>query len=194
MICERTPEEIIREIKRFHGFIAPGLLIGAFMVDLARKHIGKNIEADAIVETCHCLPDAVQLFTPCTIGNGWLKILDLGKFAITLHDRHTHEGVRVWLDLNKTKSHTNIYNWFMGRVSKKDLPADILVNAIFRAGSDILSYREVSVTRFADRSKKENTRICPSCHEAYTSAQGDLCLACQGQGYYELKDESVLVP
>lgn len=194
MICERTPEELIREIKRFHGFIAPGLLIGAFMVDLARKHIDKNIEADAIVETRHCLPDAIQLFTPCTVGNGWLKIIDLDKFAFTFYDRHTFDGVRVWLDLEKAKGHTNIYNWFMGRISRKELPADILVNAIFRAGTDILSCREVRVTQYTERAKKGAIKICPACHEAYSATQGDLCLACQGQGYYDLKTESILAP
>jgi formylmethanofuran dehydrogenase subunit E len=40
------------------------------MVDLARELIGIDTEADAIVETRHCLPDAIQLFTPCTVGNG----------------------------------------------------------------------------------------------------------------------------
>lgn len=192
MICERTPEELIRDIKRFHGFIAPGLLIGAFMVDLARKHIGKDIEADAIVETRHCLPDAVQIFTPCTVGNGWLKILDLDKFALTLYDRHTYDGIRVWLDLEKAKAHTNIYNWFMGRVSKRDLPADVLVSSIFRAGTNILSHREVRVTQFMEREKKGPIKVCPSCHEAYSTAQGDICFACQGQGYYDQKTESIL--
>jgi len=34
------------------------------MVDWAIERIGNDIEADAIVETRHCLPDAIQLFTP----------------------------------------------------------------------------------------------------------------------------------
>lgn len=184
MICGKTPEEILRDIKSFHGYVAPGLLIGAFMVDSAYSYIGRNVEADAIVETRHCLPDAIQIFTPCTIGNGWLKILDLGKFAITLHDRHTHDGVRVWFDLGKAEAHSNIYNWFLKKASKKDLPVDVLVNSIFEAGADILSAQGVKVTRHASRGQKEETKLCRNCKETYSASQGEICLACQGDSYY----------
>lgn len=185
MICGRTPEELLRDITSFHGYVAPGLLIGAFMVDSAYRLMGKKIEADAIVETRHCLPDAIQIFSPCTVGNGWLKILDLGKFAITFHERHTHEGVRLWLDLDKAQSHPDVYNWFLKRVSKKDLPVDVLVNAIFKAGADILSHTSVKVIRHASREKKNGTRICMTCREVYAEDQGETCLACQGDSYYE---------
>lgn len=184
MICGRTPEELLHDIQAFHGYVAPGLLIGAYMIDSVNRRMGKNIEADAIVETRHCLPDAVQIFSPCTIGNGWMKILDLDKFAITFHDRHTHEGIRVWLDLEKTENHPEIYNWFLKRVSKKDLPKEVLVNAIFKAGAGILSHAGVKVIERAAREKKGEIRICGKCHEAYAASQGDTCLACQGQSYY----------
>ncbi|MDA8137491.1 MAG: formylmethanofuran dehydrogenase subunit E family protein [Desulfobacteraceae bacterium] len=185
MICGRTPEELIRDIKAFHGYVAPGLLIGAFMVDSVQLRLGKGVEADAIVETKHCLPDAVQLFSPCTVGNGWLKILDLDKFALTFHDRHSHSGIRVWLDIEKAKAFPDIYNWFMRLVSKKDLPTDVLVKAIFSAGTDILSHAEVKVIQFAAREKKGAIKVCSICHEAYAASQGETCLACQGNGYYQ---------
>lgn len=186
MICGRTPEELLRDIKKFHGYAAPGLVIGAFMVDAAYRLLEKNVEADVIVETKHCLPDAIQIFSPCTVGNGWLKILDLDKFATTFHDRHTHDGVRVWLDLKKAENHPHIYRWFMGLVSKKELPTDVLVNAIFDAGADILSHAHVLVTKHAPREKKGATRVCALCHEAFSASQGEVCLACQGGGYYQM--------
>ncbi|MBW2597236.1 MAG: formylmethanofuran dehydrogenase subunit E family protein [Deltaproteobacteria bacterium] len=80
-ICGRPLSECLRRIEEFHGFKAPGLVLGLFMVDLAQEKIGADVEADAIVETRYCLPDAIQVFTPCTIGNGWMKILDWDKFA-----------------------------------------------------------------------------------------------------------------
>lgn len=185
MICGRTPEELIRDIESFHGFVAPGLLIGAFMVDLAYRRLGENIEADAIVETRHCLPDAVQIFSPCTVGNGWLKILDWDKFAISFHDRHSHEGIRVWLDLEKTAAHSDIINWFMGRVSKKDLPKEVLACAIIKAGTDILSCTDIKVIRHASREKKGVIKVCNVCHEACAASPGDQCLACMGEVYYQ---------
>ena len=81
LICGKPIEVCLQMIERFHGWKAPGLVLGLFMVDLAQELIGCQTEADAVVETRHCLPDAIQLFTPCTIGNGWLKILDWDKFA-----------------------------------------------------------------------------------------------------------------
>ena len=185
MICGRTPDQLIKEIEGFHGFVAPGLLIGAFMVDLAYEQIGRATEADAVVETRHCLPDAVQILTPCTVGNGWLKIVDLDKFALTLYDRHSLAGFRTWIDLNKAKAHPNVYNWFMGLVSKKDLPKEVLIPAIFDAGKTILSVKPVTVgADFAKREKKANIAVCPTCNEAYAAAQGAACLACQGRDYY----------
>lgn len=185
MICGRTPDQLIKEIEGFHGFVAPGLLIGAFMVDLAYEHIGLKAEADAVVETRHCLPDAVQILTPCTVGNGWLKIVDLDKFALTLYDRHTLAGFRTWLDTDKAKRHPNVYNWFMGLVSKKDLPKEVLIPSIFAAGKEILSVKPVTVrAEFGKREKKSRIAVCPKCNEAYAASQGDLCLACQGSDYY----------
>lgn len=59
-ICGKTREEFFEAIQSFHGFTAPGLVLGSFMVDLARSLIGEDVEADAIVETRHCLPDAAR--------------------------------------------------------------------------------------------------------------------------------------
>lgn len=186
MICGRTEKEFLEEVQKFHGFVAPGLMIGGYMVDMARAHIGEDTEADAIVETAHCLPDAVQILTPCTIGNGWLKVVNLGKFAITLFDRHTFHGCRVHLDLKKLQSHQHIYNWYMGLVSKKDLPKEILVNAILEAKGTILSLKKVKVTQHGARMGKEKVRTCSQCNEAYFASQGEICLACQNKDYYTI--------
>jgi formylmethanofuran dehydrogenase subunit E len=184
-ILGQTKEEFLATIRNFHGFTAPGLVLGGFMVDMAISLIGKDIESDAIVETRYCLPDAVQLFTPCTVGNGWLKILDWDKFAITLYDRQTLNGHRVWLDLNKARDYPEIYDWYMRRKSKKELPLSVMLDAIFMAGNSVLSSRRVRITNFHLREKKGETSVCPGCNEAYSLKQGSLCLACSGKGYYE---------
>jgi len=103
MLCGRSLEVFLDEIKRFHGIVSPGLVLGGFLVDWAQELVGVEVEADAIVETHRCLPDAVQIFTPCTIGNGWLKVLNWDKFALSLYDKRKLLGYRVWLDLEKAK-------------------------------------------------------------------------------------------
>ena len=102
-ICGRSQQAVLNTIESFHGWKAPGIVLGAIMVDWAQELIGPDIESDAIVETRYCLPDAVQLFTLCTIGNGWLKILDWDKFALSLYDRKNLAGYRIWLNLELAK-------------------------------------------------------------------------------------------
>lgn len=186
VVCGRPLDECLRIIEGFHNWKAPGLVLGIFMVDRAKKLIGEGIEADAIVETRHCLPDAVQLFTPCTVGNGWLKIIDWDKFALTFYDRHDLRGHRVWLDLKKTRAFPNLYNWYQRRISKKDIPIDTLLETILDARDSILSSSEITMTRFYLREKKGRTGICPRCGEAYGIRQGLICATCRGEGYYEL--------
>ena len=182
-----TLEAALEKIEAFHNWKAPGLVIGLFMVDLAVELTGPDVEADAIVETRHCLPDAVQLFTPCTIGNGWLKVLDWDKYALTLYDRFNSHGVRVWLDPEKAKAFPNLYNWYMRLVSKQDLPLDALLDTIIEAQRACLSTHPVTVTRLNTRQKKGPTALCPECNEAYPISQGTTCEACQGNRYYQLQ-------
>ncbi|MDZ7697906.1 MAG: formylmethanofuran dehydrogenase subunit E family protein [Deltaproteobacteria bacterium] len=177
-ICGYTGERVLREIEAFHGFVAPGLVIGAIMVDWVQERLEPMVEADAIVETCHCLPDAVQIFTPCTIGNGWLKILDWDQFALTLYDRFTLKGYRVWLDPGKLKAFPPVHDWYMRTRPKKDLPRDVLIPAILSAGRDLLSCVPIRMTRFYARKKKGDIGICPTCGEAYARTAGDQCMSC----------------
>ena len=65
-------------VKDFHGHVAPGVIIGGYMVEMARRTLPEGILYDAVSETVQCLPDAIQLLTPCTVGNGWLKVYHFG--------------------------------------------------------------------------------------------------------------------
>jgi formylmethanofuran dehydrogenase subunit E len=186
-VCGRSLDDLLDVIEKFHGWKAPALVIGGFMVDWAQERIGPGVEFDAFVETCYCLPDAIQLFTPCTFGNGWMKVLDWDKFALSLYNKRTLDGVRVWLDLEKTRSHPDVYNWYMRLVPKKSIDHDALLDSIISAGRSILSCASVRITQFYEKRKKGEIVICPGCGEAYPTRQGEKCPACQGEGYYELR-------
>jgi len=183
-VCGRSLSRCLDAIEAFHGFPSPGMVLGLFMVDLAQSTMSEGVEADAVVETRHCLPDAVQLFTPCTVGNGWLKILDWDKFALTLYDRKTFYGTRVWLDPDKARPFSEIYSWYLRRVPKKDLPLDVLLEAIFDAGHAPFSQKAVFLHSFQTRVKKGPTALCPFCGEAYRADQGPVCRDCAGEGYW----------
>ena len=186
MICGRSLEVFLSDIKTFHGFLSPGVVLGGFMVDWAQELIGPDLKADAIVETCYCLPDAVQIFTPCTIGNGWLSVLDWDKFALSLYDKRELTGYRVWLDPKKASLFTGIDDWFMRRKSKEDFPSNVLIEEILDARRSVLSYRAIHISGPQRRKREWEIRRCPACGEAYSTSQGDRCAACQGGGYYRL--------
>jgi formylmethanofuran dehydrogenase subunit E len=41
-VCGRSVEDSLEEIRRFHGFVAPGLLIGTLMIDWALDLLDHN--------------------------------------------------------------------------------------------------------------------------------------------------------
>lgn len=180
-------EDVLQIVSDFHSFPAPGVILGAVMVDYALSMLPAEAEKDAVVETTHCLPDAVQLFTPCTCGNGWLKVVDWDRFALTVYDKHTLEGFRVWLDLDKLKNFRDIYNWYMRLVPKKDLPLEKLNSAILEAGSAVCSGKKVNVTGLYGKKEKKNIAVCPQCGEPFISTSGEACPPCSGEGYFEYK-------
>lgn len=179
-------EDYAKIIKKFHGAEAPGVLIGGFMVDLAVRNFPKDTLYDAICETKSCLPDAIQLLTPCTIGNGWLKIVNLGRYALTLYGKENgRTGVRVSLDVQKVKEWPEINTWFFKLKPKKEQNLSDIIREVKEAGETILSLKRVSVQpQFTAKQNKGRIAICPVCHEAYPVMDGETCLACQNNTLY----------
>src|SRR5208337_1370559 len=69
-ISLRLKDYIIRCVD-LHSYPAPGVLIGAFMVDYALELI-RATPSDklyAVCETPKCVPDAIQAIAHCTTGN-----------------------------------------------------------------------------------------------------------------------------
>ena len=119
--------DFLQLVESFHGHVAPGVVLGGIMVEAARRQMPSEVLFDAICETGNCLPDAIQLLTPCTIGNGWLKVVNVGRFALALYDKHGGEGVRVFLDPMKTASWPEINGWYLKLNPKKAQDSDRLL-------------------------------------------------------------------
>jgi formylmethanofuran dehydrogenase subunit E len=184
-IGSHTFEEFKAKAAAFHGYPAPGLLLGGYMVELARRQLPEGTLFDAVVETSKCLPDAVQILTPCTLGNGWMKVLNLGRYAVTLYDKYTGTGVRVWLDVEKMAPYGEIRGWFLKLKKKADQDTDRLFREIEEGGENLCSMTPVQVDdRFRKHKSMGRVGVCPICAEAYPPSDGAICRGCQGEAPY----------
>jgi formylmethanofuran dehydrogenase subunit E len=158
------------------------VVLGGIMVDLAYRHLPEGDLFDALCETKKCLPDAIQILTPCTVGNGWLRIIDIGRYALTLFEKHGGVGIRVFVDPSKLGPFPELKNWFFKLKLKKEQDYDGLLNEIQKAGSLVCGFEDVSLDpKFIKADYRKGFVLCPSCHEAYPSEHGPLCQGCHGQ-------------
>ncbi|OIN98604.1 MAG: trehalose-binding protein [Desulfovibrionaceae bacterium CG1_02_65_16] len=190
-IGEYTFEEFKAKAASFHGYPAPGLLIGGYMVELARRQLPAGTLFDAVSETAKCLPDAVQILTPCTLGNGWLRVLNLGRYGLSLYDKYTGAGVRVWVDLERLAPYEEIRSWFLKLKKKADQDTERLFREIEAAGDMLCSMALVQVDdRFRKHKSMGRVGVCPICAEAYPASDGAICRGCQGEAPYGAVDKT----
>jgi formylmethanofuran dehydrogenase subunit E len=191
-VCSYSFQEYLECVRSFHNYPAPGVLIGGFMVDLAYRKLPEESLTDALCETAKCLPDAIQILTPCTIGNGWLKIIDLGRFALTLYDKHSGEGVRVAVDPIALERWPEIRHWFFKLKTKKDQDVETLMAQIEEAEDSYCIARYVKVADEIRKKKhREGFAVCACCGEAFPLADGPLCLGCQDAPLFEMHTGTV---
>jgi len=180
-----TFEEFKSRAAAFHGYPAPGLLLGGYMVAMAQRLLPEGCLFEAVVETKKCLPDAVQLLTLCSTGNNWMKVVNLGKYAVSLFDKHNGEGFRVHVDLEKLEPYPEIRGWLLKQKHKKEQDTEKLFQEIEHAGDSICSLSTVRMRAlFLGHTNMGAIGVCPHCKEAYPLDDGPLCRGCQGEAPY----------
>ncbi|MCK9461393.1 MAG: formylmethanofuran dehydrogenase subunit E family protein [Proteobacteria bacterium] len=185
-ICGHTREQFLEMARRFHGYPAPGLIAGGFMVDLALSRLPPGILFDAIAESPACLPDAIQMLTPCTAGNGWLKIVDTGRFAICLYDKRSGDGFRVFVEPSRLEPWTEMRCWLMKLKPKAEQDTPALVDQIFDAGRRPYGVRAVRLpAELRRKQSKGPIAVCRVCGEPYPQRHGATCRGCQCSTIYE---------
>ena len=190
-----TFEEFKALARQFHGYPAPGLMLGGYMVALAKKLMPEGTLFEAISETRKCLPDAVQLLTPCSMGNQWLTVRNLGRYAVTLYDKYTGEGIRVSLDFEKMKQWPELHGWIMKLTPKAEQNEKKLLAEIEACGDAACKTERVRVSMdLLGHKHSSRTVICPLCGEGFPESDGAICRACQGETYYSSKDRAVNAP
>jgi formylmethanofuran dehydrogenase subunit E len=175
--------------REFHGYPAPGLVLGVRMVSLAMAHLPEETLFDAVTETSSCLPDAVQILTLCTVGNNWLKIMDLGRYAVALYDKYTGNGVRVGIDSQELKKWPELYAWLFKTKTKHEQDSEALYKDIQNASESILHTERIAIQpRHLLKVSKGVIDACPGCGEAFPVAHGNICRVCQGDTPYRISD------
>lgn len=186
-------EEFCRLAENFHGYAAPGVLIGGYMVEKARQALPEGTLFEAVVESPKCLPDAVQLLTLCSTGNQRLKIHNLGRYALSLFDKYSGKGIRVSLDPERMSAWPELYSWFFKKKPKKEQDSAKLLKEIENAGDAICKIEPVTVRpNFVGTRKMSNIVVCPACGEAYPGTDGPICRGCQGEAPYMVRADDKL--
>jgi len=184
--------ELLERIQSFHGHVAPGVIMGAIMVDMALKQLPSNILYDATCETFNCLPDAIQLLTPCTIGNGWLRVYDFGRFALSLYDKFQGNGVRIHVDTKKISQWPEINSWFYKQKPKKDQDSKKLFEEIRDADQDLYQATPIQMhPKHLEKRSLGEISVCSICNEAYPKKHGNICKSCQGDSPYLIAEQPI---
>jgi formylmethanofuran dehydrogenase subunit E len=184
---KKVDDDVLSRLGEFYGTLVPGLIIGAYMVELAYEKLGDVELVDAAAESRKCIADSVQLMTPCTLGNGWLKVYDWGIFAITLYDKKNKRGVRAYFDTKKLPEDSITYKWFFRKVGKSS--HDEVVEELLKLKTSILSYEYVDVD--IKKEKSGEIKPCKKCGYPFPSNGDDECQSCMtGATYYKVVEKA----
>jgi len=191
-----TFEEFKQLAENFHGYAAPGLLVGGYMVAMAKRFLPEGTLFEAVVETNKCLPDAVQLLTLCSTGNGWMKVHNLGRYALSLYDKFTGEGVRVNISVPALDNYPEIKGWMLKLKAKKDQDTNQLLKEIEMAGESICVSMPITIKKRFTGHKKgmQNIICCSLCGEAYPGNDGPVCRGCSGEAPYVTVKRTLATP
>lgn len=181
----------IRRCVAFHTFPAAGLLIAAFMVDLALEKLGAKPgeKLYAVSETHKCAPDALQVIIGATMGNHRLRLVNTGRYALAINrfsEGTAADGVRVHVDARRMSKYPVLHQWYTNDPAYKGgVSGQKLLEEILCAGRDILAWEPVKV-RFEPK-EKWASRTCPSCGEMAPEKtfEGDVCSGCGSKAYYD---------
>lgn len=186
IICGLKFDQFVLDMEVFHGGRAPGIVVGGLMLEAALAEVKETPDLAIVVETYNCLPDAAQVLTHCTIGNGGLTVHDWGKFALSAYNRRTLEGVRTYLVMEAVARWPLIDHWFNPSKYSGNRPEfEVLAKELMRARSELIGMTNINVKLPEGAGQKKKTALCSDCGESYFLKCGPRCSACQGMAYYQ---------
>jgi formylmethanofuran dehydrogenase subunit E len=200
--CERDFEILLTESARIHGHLCPGQVLGVRMSMLGLSEIGihdpKGKDRKSLivfVEMDRCATDAVQSVTGCSLGKRSMKFMDYGKMAATYMNLATGKAIRIIAREDSRQKAKGLFpeidNKYAGQLEAYKLMSD----------EELFDVMEVSVKVAPENMPGRPMRRvqCDFCgehvqdkREVYQDGKV-LCVACAGNGYYEVKNSFLAV-
>ena len=182
------------QLLELHDHICPRQVLGLRMGELAGEMLGLVLPQSgkrmlAFVETDGCFADGVMVATGCSVGHRTLRVMDLGKTAVTFVDSHADpaRAVRVWphpLARSRAAEYVSEAHsrWHLQLAAYQMMPADELLCA--RPVELTLSLKEII--------SRPGVRVhCDECGEEIINQREvvrdgrTLCKTCAGDAYYQ---------
>lgn len=145
---------IYEQAGKLHGHYCPGLAIGVRAAFEAKTAIDSQMQdrhnrLQCLAESPACWLDGIQYVLGATVGNGALKIVDMGKSAFSFYNPETGESLRLFL-----------------LELPRELPKSQLIQHILSAPAEKI-FRKGPVRRpFPERGEKAGEALCCRCGES----------------------------
>jgi formylmethanofuran dehydrogenase subunit E len=155
---------------KFHGELAPGIILGFKMAMRALEEIEPS-EEDSIVltsETTRCIPDALQAVSRYLLVNGnyhvYTRTYDVGKLAIQVTKNH-EDLFRLVLTDDYVQNNSALEAWaFLGK--DKQVPAEEMRDVMWNIDIEAAFVKKSFVKRVKPEFKGKNVMPCPVCGES----------------------------
>ena len=189
---------------QFHGHKCPAMPLGLRAAAAAMNKLGVERTGDkdlvALVELgdghfATCYSDGVQMMTGCTVGKCNIRLLNYGKWGLTLVDRKTDRAVRVIprADNQLRMMQTDFFrNYRMKGVPATQVPEEIatpLINHVLEAPDEkLFAIGEVHEYHYQMPPHVFTAFVCEQCGELTVETYGrlkdgkKLCIPCAEAG------------
>ena len=199
-IVTATPNlsDLLRTAEGYHNRLCPRQVLGMRLGLLGGKILGIPLPQHdkqllIIAELDGCGVSGISIATGCTVGHRTLRIVDYGKMAATFIDTKTEQAVRITPQPNIRQLAQEVApdqpsRWHAQLLGYQRIPDDQLL----RAQTVQLN------TKVSDIISRAGHRVsCDTCNEEIINQREivrdgqTLCQSCAGNGYYQLREQSI---
>lgn len=175
-------EYFMEKANAFHGHVCGGIALGIRTSLAAMKALGldphqKHKNIIVYTEVDRCMTDAIMVVTGCSPGRRSLKLVDYGRFAMTMINLDTGKALRGTIKMEH----------------RRDEPIeDMLKRIAATSDEDLINLQEVKVDIPENDlpGKPRRTAVCSVCGERIMDGRDclfegkTLCRGCLNGTYY----------